>query len=308
MCPHRKTVRGDGTADAGSGGVGKRKAHKRKGTSKGSGVEKGTAKSRAGKEVTGMNYGGEAADQVVRYSLDGLDHGLRLSGAMAKNLAIFIAAVLKDQKKSYGKTRMMRMLKENRPLKFFTVSGEKMREFNREAKRHGLLYVGIRDRKNPEHCEIMVFADDAAKVNRIMDRMGLDYLKSESGQAVHKDAEENEAVVSGRTETVEMPEGEVRFEISDFEEDFNFGDTDAGQENFTKAKEAEEKNPSKPSSHSSGISIRQGEGTEKPSVREELKEIRREKEAQRAAKKDQGQISHQKKQKQQKHKKNVMQK
>ena len=86
-----------------------------------------------------MNYGGEAADQVVRYSLDGLDHGLRLSGAMAKNLAIFIAAVLKDQKKSYGKTRMMRMLKENRPLKFFTVSGEKMREFNREAKRHGLL-------------------------------------------------------------------------------------------------------------------------------------------------------------------------
>lgn len=70
-----------------------------------------------------MNYGGEAADQVVRYSLDGLDHGLRLSGAMAKNLAIFIAAVLKDQKKSYGKTRMMRMLKENRPLKFFTVSG-----------------------------------------------------------------------------------------------------------------------------------------------------------------------------------------
>lgn len=252
-----------------------------------------------------MNYGGEAADQVVRYSLDGLDHGLRLSGAMAKNLAIFIAAVLKDQKKSYGKTRMMRMLKENRPLKFFTVSGEKMREFNREAKRHGLLYVGIRDRKNPEHCEIMVFADDAAKVNRIMDRMGLDYLKSESGQAIHKDAEEHEVAVSGRTETVEMPEGEVRFEISDFEEDFNFGETDAGQENFTQAKEAEEKNPSKPSSHSSGISIRREEGTEKPSVREELKAIRREKEAQRAAKKDQSQIPQKKKQKR---KKSVMQK
>ncbi len=252
-----------------------------------------------------MNYGGEAADQVVRYSLDGLDHGLRLSGAMAKNLAIFIAAVLKDQKKSYGKTRMMRMLKENRPLKFFTVSGEKMREFNREAKRHGLLYVGIRDRKNPEHCEIMVFADDAAKVNRIMDRMGLDYLESESGQAVHKDAEENETVVSGRTETVEMPEGEVRFEISNFEEDFNFGETDAGQENFTQAKEAEEKNPSKSSSHSSGISIRREEGIERPSVREELQEIRREKEAQRASKKERSQIP---KEKKQKRKKNVMQK
>ena len=25
-----------------------------------------------------MNYGGDAADQIVRYSLDGVDHGLRL--------------------------------------------------------------------------------------------------------------------------------------------------------------------------------------------------------------------------------------
>ena len=250
-----------------------------------------------------MNYGGEAADQVVRYSLDGLDHGLRLSGSMAKNLAIFIAAVLKDQKKSYGKTRMMRMLKENRPLKFFTVSGDRMREFNREAKRHGLLYVGIRDRKDPEHCEVMVFADDAAKVNRIMDRMGLDYLKSESGQAVHRDAdvEEKKAEPSGRTETVEMPEGEVRFEISDFEEDFNFGSTDAGQENFTQAKEAGERNPSEPSSHSRGTSTRRERGTEKPSVREELKEIRREREAG----KNQSRTPQKKKQK---HKKKELQK
>ena len=31
-----------------------------------------------------MNYGGDAADQIVRYSLDGVDHGLRLSGTLAK--------------------------------------------------------------------------------------------------------------------------------------------------------------------------------------------------------------------------------
>ena len=33
-----------------------------------------------------MNYGGDAADQIVRYSLDGVDHGLRLSGTLAKHL------------------------------------------------------------------------------------------------------------------------------------------------------------------------------------------------------------------------------
>ena len=31
-----------------------------------------------------MNYGGDAADQIVRYSLDGMDHGLRLSGYAGK--------------------------------------------------------------------------------------------------------------------------------------------------------------------------------------------------------------------------------
>lgn len=51
-----------------------------------------------------MNYGGDAADQIVRYSLDGVDHGLRLSGTLAKHLAVFVAAVLKDQKKTRGKT------------------------------------------------------------------------------------------------------------------------------------------------------------------------------------------------------------
>ena len=61
-----------------------------------------------------MNYGGDAADQIVRYSLDGVDHGLRLSGTLAKHLAVFVAAVLKDQKKTRGKTRMVRMLKENK--------------------------------------------------------------------------------------------------------------------------------------------------------------------------------------------------
>ena len=45
-----------------------------------------------------MNFGGDAADQVVRYSLEGIDYSLRLSGTLAKNLAVFFAAVLKDQK------------------------------------------------------------------------------------------------------------------------------------------------------------------------------------------------------------------
>ena len=236
-----------------------------------------------------MNFGGDAADQVVRYSLEGIDYSLRLSGTLAKNLAVFFAAVLKDQKKTYGKTRMVRMLKENRPLKFFTVPSDRLKEFAREGKKRGLLYVVIRDRKNPSQCEIMVFADDAAKVNRVMDKMNLDFLKSESGEAVQEvamEADRNQEMPEAPTETVEMPEGEIQFELGDMEQDFGFGEPEQNPENFMQAQE--ERNPSEPSLRSKDTSTgrekseqmerpERTEGQEKPSVRAELDQIRQEK-------------------------------
>lgn len=258
-----------------------------------------------------MNLGGEAADQVVRYSLEGLDHGLRLSGTMAKNLAVFFAALLKSNQKSYGKICMARMLKENRPLKFFTVPSSRLHEFAKEGKKRGLPYVVIRDRKNPDQCELMVFADDAAKVNRVMDKMNLDFLKSENGLAIQevegkenpiqqkdgtgKDGMQNQenqtrskdvmqdqedplqgvSINPMQTETVEMPEGDVQFELSDLEEDFNIGDLLGDMGNFTQAQE--ERNPSGTSSRSRDTSSVPGKGNEKPSVRKELEQIKKEK-------------------------------
>lgn len=243
-----------------------------------------------------MNLGGEAADQVVRYSLEGIDHGLRLSGSMAKNLAVFLAAVMKNNQKSYGRISMARMLRENRPLKFFTIPSDRIHEFAKEAKKRGLPYVVIRDRKNPGLCELMVFADDAAKVNRVMDQMNLDFLKSENGEAVQETVGETgkagkaekvqEAEERGypgqvhpvQTETVEMPEGEIQFELSDFEEDFNVGSLpgmdEPEMENFTQAREG--RNLSEPSSRSRDTSTGQGQNR-KPSVRKELNQIRQEK-------------------------------
>ena len=59
-----------------------------------------------------MNYGAEPADQVVRYSLEGTEVALRLSGRAAVTFAKFVAAVLQDQKKTHGKTRLVRLLRE----------------------------------------------------------------------------------------------------------------------------------------------------------------------------------------------------
>ena len=57
-----------------------------------------------------MNYGSEPADQVVRYSLEGAEFALRISGIAAKNFFIFAQAVLHDSKKTHGKTHLIRLL------------------------------------------------------------------------------------------------------------------------------------------------------------------------------------------------------
>lgn len=82
-----------------------------------------------------MNYGGDAADQIVRYSLEGTEVALKLTGEAAKNFAVFAAAVLRDQKKMHGKTNLTRLLRENKPLRFFEVPESRMKEFAREGRR-----------------------------------------------------------------------------------------------------------------------------------------------------------------------------
>ena len=96
-----------------------------------------------------MNYGSEPADQVVRYSLEGAEFALRISGTAAKNFFIFAQAVLHDSKKTHGKTHLIRLLKEQKPLKFFTVDKDRMHDFARASKAHGLLYCPIRDKMDP---------------------------------------------------------------------------------------------------------------------------------------------------------------
>lgn len=237
-----------------------------------------------------MNYGGDAADQIVRYSMEGMEHTLRISGSIAKNLAVLIVAVLKDQKKTRGKTSLLRMLKEQRAMKFFTIPHDRLREFAGEAKSRGLLYVVIRDKKNPKSAEIMVFADDAAKVNRVLDKMNLDFVKSEAGEAVVEQApvRETERVIDAeftektevkeerpvKTEKVVLPEGTIEFEVDEEDRLFDVGEVSPSDGNFTKAEKAE--NLSGPSSHSSGSFSGQETNWkgEKPSVRQELKRSR----------------------------------
>ena len=175
-----------------------------------------------------MNLGSDPADQVVRYTLEGTEFALRISGTAAKNFAIFAAAVLRDQKKTRGKTNLTRLLREGKPLKFFSVSADRMREFAQEAKRHGLLFVPMRDRNDPNHIEIAIWADDAAKVERIIERMQLDVVETGEAEIMSDVTPEQptEHPAQGQARPDRQPaqaaDGPIPFEPDDADYDLGF--------------------------------------------------------------------------------------
>lgn len=234
-----------------------------------------------------MNLGSDPADQVVRYTLEGTEYALRLSGTAAKNFAIFVAAVLRDQKKTRGKTNLTRLLREEKPLKFFSVSADRMKEFAQEAKRHGLLFVPMRDRNDPDHIEIAIWADDAAKVERIIERMQLDVVATGEAEIMTDvdHTEPEQAQESPDRQPAQAADGPIPFELDDVDYDLGFtqpappsAEPDAPQRSHsTRRIVPPSEQPSASRSRSPNISPKlrteQVRG-ERPSVRDELREIK----------------------------------
>ena len=95
-----------------------------------------------------MSVSGDSAEQVVRLSLEGFEVIAKLTGSGAKNIAALLYTIMKDQKQTKGKTRINNMLKSGKSLKIFSVKQEDLKTFTQEAKRYGILYTALVDRKH----------------------------------------------------------------------------------------------------------------------------------------------------------------
>ena len=121
-----------------------------------------------------MSYTNDPAEQVVRLSLEGAELAAKLTGAGAKQLAVMLCAIMRDTHKTKGKARLTSMLRSGKPLKVFAVRDRDLAVFCREAKKYGVLYCVLKDRDaNDGITDVMVRAEDAAKINRIFERFEL---------------------------------------------------------------------------------------------------------------------------------------
>ena len=247
-----------------------------------------------------MSYSGDAAEQVVRLSLETGEVAVKLAGEGAKQLAILLYAILREQKKTKGKTRLTNMLRSGKELKVFAVKDSDLQLFCREAKKYGVLYCVLKDRDATDGItDIMVRAEDASKINRIFERFNLATVDmAEIRSEIERSRQEQQAEVPEAPAAAEpMTEQEVD-ELLDAmlspPPERNTPDPEQGKDEFLAAvlgvsptrEEGQTENPTEGRIEKS----RQSEPTSKPkeptapgtsdpqersrpSVRQELKEI-----------------------------------
>ena len=116
----------------------------------------------------------KAREQVVRTSLNGVEIAAKLTGKAAERLAVLIYSIIKDNKKTKGKSRLKSILRTGKELSIFSIKDRDMEKFSKEAKRYGILYCVLKDRNaNDGLTDIMVRESDAGKLSRMLTRYGL---------------------------------------------------------------------------------------------------------------------------------------
>ena len=83
-----------------------------------------------------MNTSGEAAEQVMRMSLEGAEILIKLTGSGAKNAAVLLYSIYKEQNKTRGKERLTNMLRSGKPLKVYTFKRDNLEKFKEVAKEY----------------------------------------------------------------------------------------------------------------------------------------------------------------------------
>lgn len=200
----------------------------------------------------------QALDTMTRITLQGTEFALRLTGAGAKRLAAALIAAALGHEKSKGKTRLAALLKSGKELKVFQVKASDLETFAAEARRYGVVYAVVKPLESDNRLDVMVKAEDAAKVNRIAERLGYGEVTASDVVAQIEQSREGKAAdgkAASETEAKALAEAErITDEL--------FGtpaDRDSAQPKNPTEATMEAPHPSEPISKTSGHSSRDTE-------------------------------------------------
>ncbi len=231
-----------------------------------------------------MSTAGDSAEEVVKLSLDGFEVVARLTGSMAKELAVILVALSKSKgNKVKGQIGINNMLKRTGDFKVFTIKKDDYKEFKKQAKRYGVLYSAMCKRSDLKSkdgvIDLLVKGEDAVRVNRMVERFNLTTI-GETKIETALDKEDLQKIVSDKEKT------EISKDIQEKNTSEDLLNKLLKKQNIKE--ENENTNPSNLSNTEKEIQSESSlkmnekmEGTkkeEKPSIREKINTIKKEQE------------------------------
>lgn len=227
-----------------------------------------------------MSTSSESAEEIVRLSLEGMEVIARISGIAAKNVAVALYTVMQDKQKTKGKARLSNMIRTEKELKIFSVKKDELKIFCKAAKSYGILYCALVSGKNKnidDMVDIMVKAEDAPRINRIIERYRLStFDKASIENTIKREREANKS----KDLSDNVPDvGEEKTNIDDAMIDDIFAKPIKKEENSNQNPNAAKTEKSPPLEHSlesnnnsEGVS----KSVKKESVRKKLEDIKTE--------------------------------
>ena len=120
-----------------------------------------------------MDVSAEAADVVVRESLQVTEATAKLSLEITKNVAALLLAIAKQDMKVVGETTAKRLARDSAPAVVIPIKAEDRAKFQKLAKEFGVLYF-IAQKKGNDSGILNVVSNQnyAAQLNAVMEQMG----------------------------------------------------------------------------------------------------------------------------------------
>ena len=222
-----------------------------------------------------MSVSSDSAEQVMKIMLEGEEICLKATGKAAIEILKYLAVFLKSHQQTQGKTKLINLVKSGKQLDFFGVKKEDLPIFMKEAKRYGILYSALVDKKNKNgNVDIIVKSEDSSRVNRIVKKCRI--------ATVVDEGELKAEITKAREEkqNAKVPEAkEIGVEQKDIEVKEKEKEELAPVQKEEKQVPLAEKNSQESLLKNSSKTLRKQEGNtnmKKKSVREDLKEIKEE--------------------------------
>ena len=119
-----------------------------------------------------LDVNAEAADLVVKESIQAAESAVKLAGTGLKNVAALLLALQRQDSKVVGKTSAKRLARDPAPAVVVPLKQEDMKQFQKLAKEYGILYFIAQKKGNDTgYVNIVSNQNYAAQLNAVMEAM-----------------------------------------------------------------------------------------------------------------------------------------